>query len=116
MWFLVFLGSIILKLILSPILLSYGIYRAFREKRLEEYFKQMSIKIDVLGNVMGKDIFNKTLREKEGYSFGNNCDTISYSMAINKRFNNLSKFGKLIEKLLNFVDNNHLEKSIKYHD
>jgi hypothetical protein len=101
-----------LKICLSPILFTYSVYRAAKNKQLNSYFNQLAVIIDVFGNVLGQHLFNRILKKPGGYLFGNRRDTISYAMGINKKFDNLSKFGKRIEKILNWFDEDHLNKTI----
>lgn len=102
----------ILKLVLSPILLLYGIIESYANKELGNYFENIAISLDVSGNVLGKYLFNKALIKANGYKFGSRYETISYVLGINNRDNTLTLLGRLIGKLLNIIDKNHLNKAI----
>ena len=66
-------------------------------------------------------IFNALNVRKKGYfldtainidRFGNIDETISSVLGKNQRFGHLTKFGKVICKILDTIDKNHCEKSI----
>ncbi len=101
-----------LKIILSPILLIYGLFMAIFKCELGKYLKSLAIILDVFGNVLGKYLFDDILKERIGYAFGNRLDTISYALGKNKENDTLSKFGRFMGKILNLLDKNHLEKAI----
>jgi hypothetical protein len=109
----VFILSKILKLLFSPFLFGYGCFKCIRKGRgLSEYFMDLGIIEDVYGNVLGREFWNDTLKASNGYKFGSRKDTISYAMAINKRLKTLTARGLALEKILNFFDKDHLEKTI----
>lgn len=76
------------------------------------YFKQTAIDIDRFGNHNFRTLLNTLLITEEGYQFGNFKETISSALGKNKRDNTLTKLGKIICSILNFIDKNHVEKSI----
>ena len=68
-------------------------------------------------------IFNALNVRKKGYfldtainidRFGNIDETISSVLGKNQRFGHLTKFGKVICKILDTIDKNHCEKSIQW--
>ena len=82
--------------------------------RNKGYFKSSAINIDKFGNREFRTSLNKCLiNENSPFQFGNINETISSVLGKNKRFGHLTKFGKVICKILDTIDKNHCEKSIK---
>ncbi len=114
---LLFLVSIVLFIITTPIGFLYGFfYRLFTGflKGLGGYFLEMAVSIDQLGNVIMQHILNLLWIKKGGYKFGNRDETISSALGKNKVQNTLSGFGKLIVSILDAIDPNHVLDSIEY--
>ena len=79
------------------------------------YFKSSAINIDKFGNREFRTCLNRCLiLEKSPFEFGNESETISSVLGKNKRFGYLTNFGKIICKILDFLDKNHCEKSIMW--
>lgn len=73
----------------------------------------MAIAFDIYGNQVGKEILNDTLvKDKTIHQFGKTDETISQAIGWNKYYNNLSKTGKILDKILDIFDPNHSLKSI----
>lgn len=79
---------------------------------LDRLFLSGAISIDTLGNVLFQHLFNVTLRKEDGYKFGKIGETVSSVLGKNQRDNTLTKAGKLLCFILDFLDENHCEKSI----
>ena len=79
------------------------------------YIYQTALSVDQLGNVTCQTVFNLTMvkRKMEFHPFGEEDDTISYCIAMNNKKGTLSRFGKFWAWFLNFVDKDHLKKSIQ---
>lgn len=114
-WFLVWLGALVLKILIGIVGVPWSIIIAIKQKRLGAYFKEWARGIDILGNKMLEPALNEVMKEENGEEFGGDT-TISHDMAKNKVKGTDTKFAKRIEKILNFVDNNHLEKTLKSYD
>lgn len=83
--------------------------------RNKGYFKDSAINIDKFGNREFRTSLNATLiKENSPYTFGDINETISSVLGKNQRFGHLTKFGKVICKILDTIDKNHCEKSIKW--
>ena len=102
----------ILKIILTPLLYSYGVIKAYKKKELDKYNLELAISKDHYGNVLSNYLFNDILIKPEGYKFGNINETISSVLGKNKESNTLKVLGKFISKVLDLIDKNHVEKSI----
>ena len=77
------------------------------------YFRSTALSIDIWANREFRTLWNVKLRIENGYEFGREGETISSALGKNQRDNTLSKTGKLLVKILDFLDKNHCEKSIK---
>lgn len=84
-----------------------GIYR------LGEIIYSGAISIDQFANTAFQEFWNITLKKKEGYKFGNPDETISGVLGKNKQNKTLSKVGIILDKILDFLDNNHSINSIE---
>lgn len=83
--------------------------------RSRGYFMDSAINIDKFGNREFRASLNKCLiRENSPFKFGNINETISSVLGKNQRFGHLTKFGKIICSILDFLDENHCEKSIQW--
>lgn len=83
-------------------------------KKLNKYFYQLAIIVDVFGNESLETLFNKIMIKGHGkFLFGgDDRDTISYVIAVNKRRGTLTRFGRFWGWFLNTVDKDHLDKAI----
>lgn len=68
--------------------------------------------MDRYGNYNYRGIFNAWLITKEGYQFGDFRETISSVLGKNQRDKTLSKTGKTLVSILDFIDKEHCKKSI----
>lgn len=82
-------------------------------KSINKYLFTIAKSIDQLGNVVCADLLNYTMI-KGGYRFGNEDVTISHVLGMNKKLNTLTYTGKLLSKLLNLIEKDHVEKAIEY--
>ena len=81
---------------------------------LYQYFKDIAISIDQLGNVVCSELFFILLITCYSRNmFGNPDETISSVLGKNQRDNTLTLLGKLIVWVLDIVDENHSEKAIE---
>ncbi len=110
--------SILLFVLTVPFGLIYGIVYKICLKSISglgELSLKISISLDQLGNVVMQEMFNGIMIIKGGYKFGNRDETISSVIGKNVEQNTLSKFGKLIDSILNFIDADHSLNSIDYY-
>jgi hypothetical protein len=97
-----------MKVVLTPLLVAYGIVRSITKWELLLWFKKIAISIDRLGNTLGGYLFNDLL----GDGFGNGKETISSRLGKCQKENCLTRFGRLIILILDSLDKNHCSKSI----
>jgi hypothetical protein len=83
-------------------------------KSVNNYFYQMALSIDQFANVSLQTPLSVLLinREYLGHLFGDEDDTVSYCIAMNKKLGSLSKFGLFWAWFLDKVDKDHLQKAI----
>lgn len=107
--FILFTVALILGVVLLPTLFIASLFmQSWRD--LNAYLLRNAISIDQHGNSVGGPVFNALLiNSKEYHRFGSPDDTISYVMTINKHHNNLTKVGKILDAILNFIDPGHTD-------
>jgi hypothetical protein len=141
MGFILFIISVILtslffavSLVFNPIYYIITFKWKTGVKQLNNYFKRLAISIDQFGNGATSEILNKILLKRSseefipsyklnqefiderdifGFPFGDMDLTVSYVIGVNKYLNNLTLIGKLIERILNLLDRNHVEKALE---
>ena len=104
----------LLYLAVEPINFFYVIFikKKFTWKRLNGYFREEAVAIDRFGNYQYRSLFNALFVAKNGYKHGNINETISSALGKNEYFGTLTKTGKALVKILNFIDKNHCKESI----
>ena len=104
----------LLYLVVEPINFIYMIIikKKFSWKRLNGYFRNEALAIDRFGNSQYRSLFNTWFVKEKGYKHGNINETISSVLGKNEYFGTLTKAGKVLVKILNFIDNGHCFKSI----
>jgi hypothetical protein len=104
----------ILFLIAYLLFLPLTIFNALNVRK-KGYFLDTAINIDRFGNREFRFSLNKYLiKENSPFEFGNIDETISSVLGKNQRFGHLTKLGKVICSILDFIDKNHCEKSIQW--
>lgn len=104
----------LLLIIIEPISFTYVVFikESFTWRRLNGYFRRMAIAVDRFGNYQYSSLLNAVLITEEGYKFGNFLETISSVLGKNERDGTLTKCGKGLVKILNWLDKDHCKKSI----
>ena len=82
-------------------------------KKLGKWWFVMAISVDQLGNVVMSTMFNDILISKYGHRFGDEDQTVSMVLGVNKAMGTLTRLGKFIADVLNFIDKDHVEKAIE---
>jgi hypothetical protein len=114
MGILLYLIAIILYIPLTVInaflvLFKYG----WNFKTINDFFYETAVDIDRFANRNFRTLWNETLRKENGYKFGDERETVSSALGKNKRDETLTKTGKSLCTILDFLDKNHCLKSIK---
>ena len=78
-----------------------------------KYLMKIAISIDQSGGVYMSSFLNKVLIKDGSFQFGNPDETISSCIGRNKRDNNLTNLGKLIDIFLDSMDRDHSINSIE---
>lgn len=76
-----------------------------------QFFKAMAISVDLFGNVAYSGLFNRYLLIDGKYLFGSPYETISEVLGWAQHYNDLTKGGKILVSILDFLDKNHCEKT-----
>ena len=101
--------------------LVYGLYysiRHFNKRELLKYWVELiysiNLGIDQIGNVLLGTFLNKFCLINTGTKnkFGKVRETISYVLAVNYFSLNLTSFGKKIVFILDYLDKDHMAKSL----
>lgn len=100
-------------MIISLIHLLFSTRFSESKKRINNYFYSIAFCIDLLGNVTLQGPLNLCLIRENGYQFGRVDETISSVLGKNERDGTLTKYGKTIVKILDFIEKNHCKKAIK---
>lgn len=116
---LVVVAITLLKYLLIPAVLTTLIFTFFKRKvgngflNVAQYFREVAVSIDQLGNVVCADLFDLTLIKKGGYSFGNPDETISSALGKNQKLDTLSRTGKVLNWILSKIEKDHSLISIE---
>lgn len=123
MGILLYLIATLLWIVLTPL---NWIIVTFKHGFSNKYFLETAVDLDKFGNRNFRTFLNATMiKDKikhwdserymiiESYKFGDVRETISSALGKNQRDKTLTLFGKLVCNILNFLDKNHCEKSIK---
>ena len=104
----------LLYLAVEPINFFYVILakKKFTWKRLDGYFREEAVAIDRFGNSQYRSLFNAWFVAENGYQHGNINETISSVLGKNELYGRLTKAGKILVSILNFIDKDHCFKSI----
>ena len=114
MEFLIFIIALALFLPLTLLnLITVGIKYSFKWKVIKNYFLETAVDIDRFGNRNFRTLLNTTLITDKGYKFGDYRETISSALGKNKLKQTLTKTGKALCAILDFLDKNHCIKSIQ---
>ena len=71
-----------------------------------------ALSIDLMGNVVVRDLMNRTLIHSEArYEFGNYRETISSVLGKNKALGTLTDAGRALANFLNWIDPGHVERA-----
>ena len=100
--------------LLIPPLTIWNLIVVYRKNgSVKGYFRGTALSLDIWANFEFRTLWNTQLRIDGGYEFGVVGETISSALGKNQRDKTLSKKGKLLVKILDFLDENHCIKSIK---
>jgi hypothetical protein len=117
MGFLLFLLAWILYIPLTVVNIIVVIIKNIKSyaffKVIDGYFLQTAADIDRFGNSNLRTLFNLTLIKENGYKFGKIQETISSVLGKNQRDNTLTKTGKILVLILDFISRDHCKKSIR---
>ena len=112
---------LVIALVLTPITvpgLLATVIESTRKRSLSGFLSYLSqsagalaLALDMLGNVMCKDLFDWLFVGRGGYSHGKPGKTVSRVLGINKGRGTLAKPGISLAWLLNLIDPGHVERA-----
>lgn len=105
--------SSVLKWIFQPFLFISCCCIAIYKREFNKYNMNLAISKDQYGNVLGKYIFDIVFIKSSGYKFGNVDETISSVIGKNKLSGTLTLTGRILDFVLNTLDENHSIESIE---
>ncbi|WP_299683454.1 hypothetical protein [uncultured Dokdonia sp.] len=89
------------------------LYRVAKWKSFKSYLRQVSLSIDVTGNIVVGELLNDNfITDASTHRFGVVQETISDNLGENERDETLTSFGKRFSNLLSVFDFDHAKKSI----
>jgi len=109
-------GFILLIIAIALIIPLTVINRHYVKKKYNNtdgYYKNTAINIDIWGNREFRAFWNGAMRIENGYQFGVIGETISSALGKNQRDKTLTNYDKILVTILDFLDKNHCQKSIK---
>jgi len=120
--FLCIIAFLLLKILMYPSMIFsafyYYLYKEEWETEISEYFKEISISVDRLGNAISGPLFNTLLiRGEDKFLFGDSTETISFVFGkniIGIEYNKdikLTLLGKFIVMFIRQIDPGHFKKS-----
>ena len=104
--------EILLFIIAYILMLPLTIINYFMVDNKKGYFLSTAMNIDIFANREFRATWNKLLITEQGYKFGTIGETISSALGKNQRDNTLTKTGKILCSILNFIDKDHCKNSI----
>ena len=106
-----YLIAITLTAIFAVTGILYALFRCICSGSFSEYMGKCAIAVNQTGNVYMKHLFNDIMIKQDSYPFGNPNHTISHVLGVNKSSSNLLVMGELLAGLLNWIDEDHVEKA-----
>lgn len=104
--------AVVLTVLISPFGIAYGIIRSIYRRNLKYFSKillRISVALDQLGNVTCGGLLD-VIFTKKGHNFGLEDDTVSEVLAKNQH--NLTRFGRIISNLLEYIEPGHLNRAL----
>ena len=81
-------------------------------KQLDRWLLNLALSVDQFGNVSCSTTLQILLTKKGAHSFGNEDDTVSYCLGRAFYQDKLTPLGKIIVKILNTLDTDHVLKAV----
>lgn len=113
---------LVAAIIIGSIVLPIGFLYSFFKKLLEgidAYLYSVAYNINRFSTFICADLYNDTFLKRRidpikesKYLFGKRTVSISYHIGKNYEFNSLSKTGKILNKILNFIEKDHTKKAV----
>lgn len=122
MGIILYLISLILQILLVPVGVIFGLFKAIYHTRFIDGFKKanakfrkMAIGTDIFGNVYAEELFDAWfITSAAVHTFGNYGETISAVLGHNQIQGTLTRTGKLLVKILDLIEKDHCIKAISF--
>jgi hypothetical protein len=118
--FLLFIVSLLITIPLTALALIFTPLSYILNLRLKKginelgiFFRRLAISVDQFGNAATATLLDFFLIKKHGVKFGNEDDTVSYILGLNKNWNTLTRLGRFTVLVLHVIEKNHVEKAVK---
>lgn len=112
--------ALLLAAVCFPVGILFTLIQCIRERSADKALRylshtsgQLAVSIDLLGNVVCKDLFNALFLRSGGYGFGVVGETVSSALGKNKALGTLTKTGRLLADILNVLNPNHVEEAAR---
>lgn len=114
MGFILAIIATLLVYIFSPFLIIYGMCTMPSIKAINDYFFQIAVAIDQLGNVIAAPFLNHVAITPDGDKFGNEDETISSVLGRNhtNQPRTFRLLGRSMRYYLDLIEHNHCVNSI----
>lgn len=103
--------AFILVVLFTPFSILWTII--LKRKKISDYFWRFAIALDQLGNVTCQYTLNAAFIKKGGVMCGDEDQTVSYVIGINKQLDTLTIAGRFLANILNKIEKNHVEKAVE---
>ena len=104
---------IVAVVLILPLTLVNMIFVYKKYKSIDGYFRNTALNIDIWANREYRAFWNGAMRKENGYQFGVVGETISSALGKNQRDKTLTICGEILVAILDFLDKNHCQKSIR---
>ena len=104
---------IVAVVLILPLTLVNMIFVYKKYKSIDGYFRNTALNIDIWANREFRAFWNGAIKKENGYQFGVVGETISSALGKNQRDKTLTNCGKILVSILDFLDKNHCQKSIR---
>lgn len=112
--------ALALGAVLIPVGIAFTVIQAIRQRSwrkivgyLDKSAGALALAVDHFGNTVCRDLFNALFIKGNCHDFGNIKETISSVLGRNYRYGTLTRAGKLLVWLLDWIDPDHVIKAIK---
>lgn len=113
--------AVLIVVAITPFAFIWKLYVSITEDRRKAreiasgtavFFIAIASSVDKFGNCAFGGFLNAFLLKKQRYKFGNNYETVSEVLGWAERYNDLTRTGAALVTILDWIDPNHVKKSM----